>query len=229
MNDPVVRASASVAWLYRAWGFALLSAMRAHRALPASFEGRAAAVAAQLASGQAFPGPSPFPKRDLGAWLEGVVRSPVLLGPPAPPPSARASAPLLTTLLIERFGAGAARPLREGARAWSDACKASQGLLERVGPPEGPVGWPEGPDAALAALHGALRALACQLALVRWARLKPNERPVRAQVAELAEAWAAGSRAFLALLASLPGADVPEDVVPARERIDLRRIDPGAW
>jgi hypothetical protein len=229
MNDPVVRASASVAWLYRAWGFALLSAMRAHRALPASFEGRAAAVAAQLASGQAFPGPSPFPKRDLGAWLEGVVRSPVLLGPPAPPPSARASAPLLTTLLIERFGAGAARPLREAARALAAAYDAAGGLLERVGVPEGPVGWPEGPEAAVEALHGALRALACDLVLVRGARLPPAQRPGRAQLADLAQTWAAGSRAFLALLASLPGSDVPEHVVPVRARIDLRRIAPPTW
>jgi hypothetical protein len=228
-NDPVVRATASASLLYRAWAFALLSSLRAGRAAPPSSEGRAAALAAQLAAAQALPGPLALPRGALGPWLDAVIESGVLFAPPPLPPGTRVPAPVLTARLVERFGAGAARPLREAARALAAAYDAAGGLLERVGVPEGPVGWPEGPEAAVEALHGALRALACDLVLVRGARLPPAQRPGRAQLADLAQTWAAGSRAFLALLASLPGSDVPEHVVPVRARIDLRRIAPPTW
>lgn len=75
---------------------------------------------------------------------------------------------------------------------------------------------------AIAALAGAFRAGLVLLALGRAAESAESIEPWLALA--LVERFVAGVHAHLRLLAAYPGVSVPDDVLPAEDRLDLARI-----
>jgi len=81
---------------------------------------------------------------------------------------------------------------------------------------------PTVPAEVSSALAGALRAGLVLLALERAAQSAKSIEPWLALA--LVERFVAGVHAHLRLLAAYPGVSVPEDVLPASDRLDLERI-----
>lgn len=84
---------------------------------------------------------------------------------------------------------------------------------------------PEVPPEAASAIRGALRAALCILAVAR-AIERAGEVAIPTWLAQgLVERLVAGVRSHLRLLASLPGVNVADSVLPIDERLDLARIE----
>jgi hypothetical protein len=92
--------------------------------------------------------------------------------------------------------------------------------LDAVGPSV--LTSPDVPPEVAEAFGGALRAGLCTLAIARAIEQRVNVEPWLAHA--LVARFIAGVRAHLRLLAALPGAQVPEAVLPLTERLDLKAI-----
>lgn len=93
-----------------------------------------------------------------------------------------------------------------------------------LGEPD-PMGFladPRVPVPVAEAYLGSFQAAACQAAVMQ--ALITGQRPEPWLALAIAERWVKGERAFIRLLASMPGVSVGEDVVPMSERLDLTAL-----
>ena len=151
-----------------------------------------------------------------------------------PGPSEGAAEHAIAPALADVFGAGALRRLEEGdvlATAIARATGQRWGRIERAAilqspaPRDEPLAFladPGVPAQVAEALLGGLKAAACLTAITQASLLRRRLQPWLALA--LAERWVEGQRAFLRLLASMPGVTVPEAILPAGERLDLERL-----
>lgn len=123
-----------------------------------------------------------------------------------------ASAPLLTAWLETQRAALVALP--------EEVANEAASALDAMGPRL--LTSPEVPPEVAAALEGGLRAGLCTLAIARAIEQGGGVEPWLAR--GLVDRFLAGVRAHLRLLAAFSGADVPVDVLPAHERLDMHAI-----
>jgi hypothetical protein len=137
------------------------------------------------------------------------------------------------------FGKGATLELEEGDRLALETFRAIWQLkallpatVELVRGTRGaldPLGFladPYVPVPVAEALLGGFQAAACQAAIMQ--ALITEQRPEPWLALALAEGWVRSQRAYLRLLASIPGISVAEEIIPAEERLDLAAIEAQA-